>query len=80
MILESRIKNLCDKLRSSKKFKPADYYESLLNRTKNSSNRDKKNAIQEIISSGKLSDMANFSIEEDKLLDLVYEEAKKLKK
>ncbi len=78
MILESRINDLCDKLRSSGKSEPADYYETLLNRIKTPSNEaDKEEAIQQIISSGKLPDLANFTLEEDKLFDLVYEEAKK---
>lgn len=78
-MLESRINELCAELRRSGKYKPADYYEELLDRIIASSNEyDKEDAIQLIISSGKLSDMANFSFEEDRLLDLVYLEAKKL--
>jgi hypothetical protein len=80
-ILESRVKNLCDKLRSSGKSEQADYFESLLSRIKDPSGEpDKEEALQQIISSGKISDMANFTAEEDRLLDLAYEEAKKLKK
>jgi len=80
-LLESRVKDLCDKLRSSGKSEPAGYYEGLLKRIKAPSNdADKEEALQQIISSGKISDMAKFTIEEDRLLDLAYEEAKKLKK
>ena len=72
---------MCNKLRSSGKSGPADYYESLLNRIKTPLNdADKEEALQQIISSGKILDMANFTIEEDRLLDLAYEEAKKLKR
>jgi len=79
-LLESSVKDLCDKLRSTGKSEPANYYEGLLNRIKAPSNdADREEALQQIISSGKISDMANFTIEEDRLLDIVYEEAKKLK-
>jgi polyhydroxyalkanoate synthesis regulator phasin len=79
-ILESKVKNLCDELRKTGKFEPADYYEKLLNRITAPSNEiEKDESLQEIISSGKISDLANFTIKEDRLLDLAYAEAKKLK-
>jgi hypothetical protein len=80
MRLELRINDLCDNLRSSGKTGPAEYYEGLFKRIKEPLNEtDKVDALQQIISSGKLSDIANFSFEEDKLFDQVYDEAKKLK-
>ena len=79
--LESRINDLCDKLRGSGKSEPADYFEGLLNRIMHPSTEAyKEEALQQIISSGRMSDMANFTADEDKLFDLAYEEAKKLKK
>ena len=78
--LENKVEDLCNKLRSSGKSKPADYYESLFDRIKNPrSTSDCEEALQQIISSGKLADMAGFTSEEDRLFDIVYEEAKKLK-
>ena len=78
--LEKWINELCDKLRISGKDKPADYYENLLNKIRYPLNdMDKTEALQQIISSGKISDLANFTAEEDQLFDLAYEEAKRLK-
>lgn len=80
MILESKIKDLCDELKSSGKSGPADYYKSLIDRIKNPLNEvDKEEALQQIIGSGKLADMANFTAKEDELFDIVYNEAKALK-
>jgi len=79
-ILEIRINELCEKLRESGKNDPASYFEKLLNQIKTSINEvDRQSALQQIISSGKIADMAGFNFEEDQLFDIVYEEAKKIK-
>ena len=78
--LESRVYSLCEELKNNGKKGPAEYFEMLLNRVKSPlSKKDKNEALQQIISSGKISDVANFSMKEDRLLSLVYEEANKLK-
>lgn len=79
--LEEKINNLCSKLKVAGKTDTTKYFESLMNRIKKPvNNEDLEEALLQIIRSGKISDMANFSREEDRLLDFVYEEAKKLKK
>ena len=79
-ILENKTKDLCLKLSSSGKNEQANYFKTLLERIKNPVNdTDKEFALQQIISSGKIADMANFNSEEDRLLELLYNEAKKIK-
>jgi len=79
MELEKRINDLSSKLRKSGKDRIASYFENLLERIISPANdSDKQDALQQIISSGKISDLANFDNEEDRLHDLVYEEAKKI--
>ena len=79
MELEKRINELSSKLRNAGKDSIASYFENLLERILSPVNdSDKQDALKQIISSGKISDLANFDKEEDRLHDLVYEEAKKL--
>lgn len=78
--LEKKVQNLCKQLRSSGKIEPANYYENLFDQIKSSiSDCEKKSALDQIISSGKLADLANFDSQEDQLFDFMYEEAKSIK-
>ncbi len=79
MTLERKVKDLSDALRSSGKSDPAGYYENLLDRIMKPSNEaDKEEALQQMFSSGKLPDLANFNSEENRLFLIVHEEAKKM--
>lgn len=77
--LEDKVNIFSDKLRKSGKVDVATFYERKLHEIKVSDDMvEKKEALNQIVTSGKLAEMANFSYEEDQLFDLVYSEAKRL--